>query len=55
MRCFGRQCRGQGKVFVKLVRQTERHLLDLGGSMETRVQEATEILDQDTHLREAQR
>lgn len=55
MRGFGRQCRGQGKVFVKLVRQTERHLLDLGGSLETWAQEAKELLHQDTHLREAQR
>ena len=30
MRRFGRQCRGQGKVFVKLVRETEKQLLDLG-------------------------
>jgi hypothetical protein len=55
MRGFGRQCRGQGKVFVKLVRHTERQLLDLGGSIETWVQEAKELLAPDTHLREAQR
>jgi hypothetical protein len=30
MRRFGRQCRGQGKVFVKLVRQTETQLLTTG-------------------------
>lgn len=30
MRRFGRQCRGQGRVLVKVVRQTERHLLTLG-------------------------
>jgi hypothetical protein len=30
MRRFGRQCRGQGKVFVSLVRQTETHLLTTG-------------------------
>jgi hypothetical protein len=30
MRHFGRQCRGIGKVFVTLVRQTERHLLEMG-------------------------
>jgi hypothetical protein len=30
MRRFGRQCRGMGKVFVTLVRQTERPLLELG-------------------------
>jgi hypothetical protein len=26
MRGFGRQCRGQGKIFVTLVRETERQL-----------------------------
>jgi hypothetical protein len=30
MRRFGRQCRGKGKVFVKVVRQTESHLLTIG-------------------------
>ncbi len=30
MRRFGRQCRGIGKVFVTLVRQTETHLLQIG-------------------------
>jgi hypothetical protein len=30
MHRFGRQCRGQGKVFVRLVRQTETHLLTSG-------------------------
>jgi len=30
MRRFGRQCRGPGKVFVSLVRQTETHLLVTG-------------------------
>ena len=30
MRRFGRQCRGQGHVFVKLVRATETQLLTLG-------------------------
>ena len=55
MRSFGRQCRGQGKVFVTLVRQTERQLLDLGSSIENWAQDAKELLHQDTHLREAQR
>ena len=40
MRGFGRQCRGQGKVLVTLVRQTEQHLLDLGGGIATWSQEA---------------
>lgn len=30
MRRFGRQCRGQGKVFVQMVRQTETQLLTTG-------------------------
>jgi hypothetical protein len=30
MRRFGRQCRGQGKIFVSLVRQTETQLLATG-------------------------
>ena len=55
MRGFGRQCRGQGKVFVKLVRQTERQLLELGHPIEGWSQQAQELLDQDTHVREAQR
>ena len=55
MRGFGRQCRGQGKVFVRLVRQTERHLLDLGESIETWTQEAKELLHQNTKLSEMQR
>lgn len=55
MRGFGRQCRGQGKVFVRLVRQTERHLLDLGESIETWTQEAKDLLHQDTKLSEIQR
>ena len=55
MRSFGRQCRGQGKVFVNLVRQTEQHLLDLGESIETWTQEAKDLLHQDAQLSEAQR
>lgn len=30
MRTFGRRCRGQGKVFLQQVRQTERELLEVG-------------------------
>jgi hypothetical protein len=55
MRGFGRQCRGQGKGFVRLVRQTERHLLDLGESIETWTQEAKDLLHQNTKLSEMQR
>jgi hypothetical protein len=55
MRRFGRQCRGQGKVFVNLVRQTEQHLLALGESIETWTQQAKDLLHQDAQLSEAQR
>jgi hypothetical protein len=55
MRCFGRQCRGQGKIFVKLVRETERHLLALGDPMEGWLAQARECLDQDRTRSQAQR
>jgi len=55
MRGFGRQCRGHGKVFVMLVRQTEKQLLELGGSMATWAQEAQDLLSQASHLDEARR
>jgi len=55
MRGFGRQCRGQGKVFVKLVRQTAQHLLDRGCGMETWAQDAQACLHQDSSLSQAQR
>lgn len=55
MRRFGRQCRGQGKVFVRLVRQSERPLLDLGESIETWSQEVKDLLHQNTNLSEMQR
>lgn len=55
MRSFGRQCRGQGKVFVRLVRQTERHLLDRGGSITTWTRDAQELLHQDPQLSEVKR
>jgi len=55
MRSFGRQCRGQGKVFVTLVRQTERHLLALGEAIATWTQETHTLLHHTTALREPQR
>jgi len=44
MRRFGRQCRGQGQVCVKLVRQTEQVLLDLGQPIATLGQQAQQRL-----------
>jgi hypothetical protein len=55
MRGFGRQCRGQGKIFVKLVRETERHLLELGHPIEAWTAQAREYLHQDSTRSQAQR
>jgi hypothetical protein len=55
MRGFGRPCRGQGRVFVTLVRQTEKQLLDLGGSLAPWAQEAQDRLRQASHLDETRR
>jgi DDE family transposase len=44
MRRFGRQCRGMGKVFVTLVRQTERQLLEMGEPVLTLARAAQECL-----------
>jgi hypothetical protein len=50
MRAFGRSCRGQSHVFVKLVRQTEHQLLALGEPIATFGQKAKEYLAQATSL-----
>lgn len=55
MRCFGRQCRGQGHVFVKLVRQTERQLLVLGQPIPGLAQQAMQLLAHTHELSDAQR
>ena len=55
MRRFGRQCRGQGQVFVKLVRQTEQQLLSLGEPIKALAQQAQQVLEQATTLRASTR
>jgi len=55
MRGFGRQCRGQGKVFVKVVRETERQLLALGEPIEAWTEQARQSLHQDLTHSHAQR
>jgi hypothetical protein len=55
MHRFGRQCRGQGKVFLKLVRETERHLLALGEPIEAWTEQARACLHHDSTRRHAQR
>jgi hypothetical protein len=54
MRRFGRQCRGMGKVFVTLVRQTERHLLEMGAQVLPLARAAQAHLHGTTHLSEDQ-
>jgi hypothetical protein len=55
MRRFGRQCRGQGKVFVSLVRQTETQLLATGQPVVGLARTAQEGVQSATHLAEEQR
>ena len=55
MRSFGRQCRGQGQVFVQLVRQTERQLLELGQPILALGQQAQQVLGQAKDLTDSQR
>jgi len=54
MRRFGRQCRGMGKVFVTLVRQTERQLLEMGEPVLTLARAAQECLHGAPQLSEDQ-
>lgn len=55
MRRFGRQCRGQSKVFVSLVRQTETQLLTTGSPVVPLARTAQTQVQSATHLAEAQR
>lgn len=55
MRGFGRSCRGQGHVFVKLVRHTEQRLLALGEPIKTFGHQAQERLEQTMAVRDIQR
>jgi Transposase DDE domain len=55
MRGFGRQCRGHGHVFVKLVRQTEQQLLELGKPIIALEQQAQQLLTQATALSDSTR
>jgi hypothetical protein len=55
MRRFGRQCRGQGKVFVSLVRQTETQLLATGHSVVGLARTAQACVQRAVDLTEDQR
>jgi hypothetical protein len=54
MRRFGRQCRGMGNVFVRLVRQTETPLLEMGQPVLTLARAAQDSLHGALHLSGAQ-
>lgn len=54
MRRFGRQCRGKGKVFVSLVRQTETQLLATGQQVVPLARAAQECMQGTAHLTEDQ-
>jgi hypothetical protein len=55
MRGFGRRCRGQGRVFVPLVRQTEHQLLALGEPIKAFGLKTTECLAHTRTLSAVQR
>jgi hypothetical protein len=55
MRRFGRQCRGMGKVFVTLVRQTETHLLQMGAEVLPLARAAQAHVNDAMHLSAEQR
>jgi hypothetical protein len=55
MRRFGRQCRGKGQVFVKVVRQTESHLLTIGKPITQWGQQTYAALQLDTQISPTQR
>jgi hypothetical protein len=55
MRRFGRQCRGQGKVLLRLVRETEARLLDIGRPVVALAQAAQAGLQSARHLSEPRR
>jgi hypothetical protein len=55
MRRFGRQCRGMGKVFVTLVRQTETQVLEMGRQVLPLARAAEECLYGAAQLSEDQR
>ncbi len=55
MRRFGRQCRGQGKVFVRVVRQTETQLLESGQPVVELARAAQACVHSAGHLTESHR
>jgi hypothetical protein len=55
MRRFGRQCRGHGKVLLRLVRDTEARLLEIGQPIVALAQTAQAGLESARHLDDAKR
>jgi len=54
MRTFGRKCRGNGKVYLKLVREAEKQLLSTGLKVLPLALSAQLLLQKDTAIEEAQ-
>lgn len=54
MRTFGRKCRGNGNVYLKLVRETEKQLLSIGSKVLPLALSAQMLLQKDTAIEEAQ-
>ena len=54
MRTFGRKCRGQGKVYLNLVRETEKRLLSRGSKVLPLALSVQLRLQKDLHLEAAQ-
>jgi len=54
MRTFGRKCRGNGKVYLKLVREAERRLLSIGSKVLPLALSAQMLLQKDTAIEETQ-
>lgn len=55
MRRFGRQCRGQSRIFLKLVRETEHHLLEAGQAVQALAHQASALLAHTPTLSEPQK
>ncbi len=53
MRTFGRKCRGNGKVYLKLVREAEKQLLSIGLKVLPLALSAQMLLQNDTAIEEA--
>jgi len=54
MRTFGRKCRGNGNIYLKLVRETEKRLLSIGSKVLPLALSAQMLLQEDIAIEEPQ-